>query len=377
MKWGLESSSNPASSSLSTFNCRVESLARPTGLWAPFRQNGHRCIVFIEGYYEWLKRPNGGKTPYYVKPRSGKLLCLAGLWNKTVKGGKGGSGNNEGSEQGLYTFTVLTQPASADLKWLHERMPLILKDAESIQRWIDPAQKWSPDLLKESKVVETKEELEWYEVDPEVGKVKNNYAKLNQPYERKTIDEFFGGAMRKKDEPKRDHEIKIENMLSSEIKSDDDLWQDDNRNLEKHKKRKVEESMEQPKEQLKEEAKGQLKEEAKEPLKEQHGHEDDKQSKVTNDRNEEREEEREEKEVWQDYRDFDEYKHLKTSGNQTSSTDSPIHLAGPEGSPSAKRSAIMEPDVKSTHSKKQRSAGTDIKGNKKITAFFSAKPRQH
>ena len=187
MKWGLETSTM-ISNSFSTFNCRSESLSKPVGLWAPFR-NSHRCIVFAEGYYEWLKSPTGNKkTPYYVKRRDSQMLCLAGLWNKVKRG-----------EKSWYTFTIVTTSASDDLKWLHDRMPVMISDVSSMSKWIDLKTKWSGDLLSSIGKLQTKDELEWYEVSPEVGKVKNNNSSLNKPFQAKkqSISQFF----RPKDKP--------------------------------------------------------------------------------------------------------------------------------------------------------------------------------
>lgn len=180
MKWGLETNA-PLSASFSTFNCRSESLLRPTGLWVPFR-NGQRCIVFAEGYYEWLKSPinKSKKTPYYVKRKDGQLLCMAGLWNTPKKGD--------------YTFTVVTAAASEDLKWLHDRMPVMINSVKSIKQWVDPNTKWSAGLLNGLDKLQSKEELEWYEVSPEVGKVRINNETLNRPFiakKEQSIKSFF------------------------------------------------------------------------------------------------------------------------------------------------------------------------------------------
>lgn len=183
MKWGLETSV-PLNNAFSTFNCRSESLVKPTGLWVPFR-NSKRCLVFAEGYYEWHKT-GSTKTPYYVKRRDGQLLCMAGLWNNPTR---------EGNK--WYTFTIVTAAASEDLRWLHDRMPVMICTEASMKRWIDPKLKWTSQLLTGLDMLKTKDELEWYEVSPEVGKVKNNYASLNKKVEKKSIQQFFSPAKAK------------------------------------------------------------------------------------------------------------------------------------------------------------------------------------
>lgn len=134
-----------------------------------------------------------------MKRRDGQLLCMAGLWNKPKRG-----------DASWYTFTVVTAEASTDLQWLHNRMPIMLHDVESIKQWIDPEIKWSPKLLDGLKMVQSEDELMWYKVSPEVGKVKNNYASLNQKDEKKSINEFFkGGAVKVKKQNETENKSKV------------------------------------------------------------------------------------------------------------------------------------------------------------------------
>lgn len=48
-------------------------------MWNSMKQK-KRCIVVVQGFYEWLKK-NGGKVPHFVKRKDGRLMCLAGLWD--------------------------------------------------------------------------------------------------------------------------------------------------------------------------------------------------------------------------------------------------------------------------------------------------------
>lgn len=44
----------------------------------------------------------------------------------------------EGEEE-LYTFTIITLPAAASIRWLHHRMPAILSSPEQVDAWMDTA----------------------------------------------------------------------------------------------------------------------------------------------------------------------------------------------------------------------------------------------
>ncbi|KAK5628560.1 hypothetical protein RRF57_004275 [Xylaria bambusicola] len=85
MKWGLIpfwTKRNPGyGSMMKTINCRDDSLAQSGGMWSSMKGK-KRCIVIVQGFYEWLKKDGGReKMPHYVKRKDGKLMCFAGLWD--------------------------------------------------------------------------------------------------------------------------------------------------------------------------------------------------------------------------------------------------------------------------------------------------------
>jgi putative SOS response-associated peptidase YedK len=93
-------------------NARVETADEKPSFEAAWEQN--RCLVPASGFYEWSGE-SGGKTPYYFQTDE-DLFSFAGLWTTTSKG--------------KITYTILTRPANDDVKDVHERMPVILKDIE-------------------------------------------------------------------------------------------------------------------------------------------------------------------------------------------------------------------------------------------------------
>jgi putative SOS response-associated peptidase YedK len=85
-----------------------------------------RCIVPASGFYEWQATDNG-KQPYYIHPDTGESLPFAGLYDIWE--------NPEGIE--IYSFTIITTQPTANLKAIHDRMPVILEpDAEDV--WLNP-----------------------------------------------------------------------------------------------------------------------------------------------------------------------------------------------------------------------------------------------
>lgn len=69
-----------------------------------------RCLVPAVHYYEWEKRP-GKRIKYAIRPRRAGILLMAGLYRL------------EGNEA---AFTILTRDASAEIAFIHSRMPVIL-----------------------------------------------------------------------------------------------------------------------------------------------------------------------------------------------------------------------------------------------------------
>ena len=80
----------------------------------------------------------------------------------------------KGSDENIYSYTIITTDANKQLKFLHDRMPVILENgSEKLRTWLDPARsQWTKelqDLLKPFTGV-----LKCYAVSKDVGKVGNN-----------------------------------------------------------------------------------------------------------------------------------------------------------------------------------------------------------
>jgi putative SOS response-associated peptidase YedK len=223
MKWGLIpfwTKRNPDyTSMLKTINCRDDSLAAPGGMWASMKAR-KRCIVVAQGFYEWLKPPGPGsrdKIPHFVRRKDGKLMCIAGLWD-CVRYDEDG---DESSRN--YTYTVITTSSNKQLKFLHDRMPVILdQGSEGLRTWVDPKRhEWSAELQALLKPYEG--ELEVYPVSKEVGKVGNNSPSFMIPVASKdnknNIANFFAKGGPKKEMQKTQQEIEA---VESEQRVDDE-----------------------------------------------------------------------------------------------------------------------------------------------------------
>ncbi|KAL9112227.1 MAG: hypothetical protein Q9187_007798 [Circinaria calcarea] len=211
MKWGLVpfwTKRNPDYGSvMKTINARDDSLIENRGMWNTMKQR-KRCIVIAQGFYEWLKK-NGGKekVPHYVKRKDSQLMCLAGLWDCV---------QYEGSEEKLYTYTIITTDSNAQLKFLHDRMPVILENgSDQIRTWLDPKRsEWSKELQSLLKPFDG--ELECYPVSKDVGKVGNNSPSFIIPISssenKNNIANFFGTSKQAAKGKEEQREIKEEKI---------------------------------------------------------------------------------------------------------------------------------------------------------------------
>ncbi|KAJ4359810.1 uncharacterized protein N0V89_000366 [Didymosphaeria variabile] len=203
MKWGLVpfwTKRNPDyGSMMKTINCRDDSLYEDRGMWTSMKKK-KRCIVVAQGFYEWLKKNNGReKIPHFTKRKDGQLMCFAGLYDCV---------QFDDTEEKLYTYAVITTDSNKQLKFLHDRMPVILDNgSEAIKTWLDPDRtEWSTDLQTLLKPYDG--ELECYPVSKDVGKVGNNSPQfvvpVNSAANKSNIANFFGNqqkmAKAKKDE---------------------------------------------------------------------------------------------------------------------------------------------------------------------------------
>ncbi|KAM3425001.1 hypothetical protein BST61_g6971 [Cercospora zeina] len=190
-KWGLvpfwTKRQPDYGSQLKTINCRDDSLIENRGMWNTMKQR-KRCVVVAEGFYEWLKKNNGKeKIPHFMKRKDGRLVCFAGLWDMA---------QFEGSDEKLYTFTIITTDSNKQLKFLHDRMPVILEPgSDELKMWLNPnLVGWNKELQSVLKPYQG--ELECYPVDQAVGKVGNNSPQfiipVNSSENKKNIANFFG-----------------------------------------------------------------------------------------------------------------------------------------------------------------------------------------
>ncbi|KAK9357857.1 hypothetical protein V1504DRAFT_333526 [Lipomyces starkeyi] len=236
MRWGFVPSwsSEISKRDPPVINARTDNLGGK--MWSKVFRHGGRCVVPADGYYEWLnlaKAKDGSsmastsdrKAPYFVRPQgSSQLMYFAGLYSVTyLKSStqrlssddaqadpeEEQSSEINGAKKNkklLFSFTIVTTDASESMKFLHDRMPLILfAGTPEFDNWLNP--KFQPvELLRlrnddkeiAEKTVASKAEI--YLAGPRAGQRIDD--------QKGSISQFIGKSSSKKRNRK---ELDIEN----------------------------------------------------------------------------------------------------------------------------------------------------------------------
>nr|XP_054769819.1 abasic site processing protein HMCES-like [Lytechinus pictus] len=214
MTWGLVPSWHKGQAKEMAYkmnNCRGEGMLERASFKRPF-EKGQRCVVLVDGFYEWKTDADKNKQPYFIyfaqehppvdltihssedlmeenpdlevveEPievseddpgwTGHKLLTMAGLfdcWNPP-----------DGGEP-LYTYSVITVESKDSLSWLHHRMPAILEGDDEIQTWLDFGTVDSN--KKAASLVSARSCLAWHPVTKSVGNVRYKEPDCIKPIE--------------------------------------------------------------------------------------------------------------------------------------------------------------------------------------------------
>ncbi len=124
MRWGLVPSwADDLSIGSRMINARSETAASKPSFRSAFRK--HRCLVPLDGFYEWQKLSDGTKQPWWMHFEDEQPFAAAGLWETWAppeEQRKPGAGRSDL----VSTFTILTTEANSQMSRLHDRMPVIL-----------------------------------------------------------------------------------------------------------------------------------------------------------------------------------------------------------------------------------------------------------
>jgi len=119
-----------------------------------------RCIIFADSFYEW-KTVNHKKQPYRIMKADEKPFAFAGLWDRHAQ--LPGSG---------VTCTILTTEANEMISDIHNRMPVILDNKLTIEKWLNSENSFEEirDILSPF----DQDKMKLYPVSSIVNSIKNN-----------------------------------------------------------------------------------------------------------------------------------------------------------------------------------------------------------
>jgi len=120
----------------STFKARAEGITTAATWRGPFKTR--RCIVPVDGFYEWKALNDSKKLkkqPYAISLRGRELMTFAGLWD-TWKEPKPAGESLHTPDTWLQSFAIITIEANEIMAPIHTRMPVILAQRDWA-RWLD------------------------------------------------------------------------------------------------------------------------------------------------------------------------------------------------------------------------------------------------
>ncbi|KAI9474211.1 MAG: hypothetical protein EXX96DRAFT_581052 [Benjaminiella poitrasii] len=168
MQWGFIPSWMTTTPYTKPINARSETLLTENSLFDRSKST-NRCIIIAEGFYEWKTK----RQPFYVRRKDGRLMLFAGLFSTCHLVGTRTT-----------TCTIITTSSeSIAFSKIHHRIPVILKDADQVNRWLDPTTSWSP-LVFEHLLSAFEGELEWHQVTERIGSIKSDSPELIQPLDQ-------------------------------------------------------------------------------------------------------------------------------------------------------------------------------------------------
>ncbi len=118
-------------------NARAETLAEKPAFKSLFAKK--RCIVPMDGFYEWQPgRPDGPvdakgrprKQPLFIHARSDEPLAVAALWTAWKD-------PDDPEGRFLHSVTLVTTAANETMAPVHDRMPAVLGREHWVE-WLDP-----------------------------------------------------------------------------------------------------------------------------------------------------------------------------------------------------------------------------------------------
>jgi putative SOS response-associated peptidase YedK len=128
MRWGLVPRfARELGKGFQPINARSETAATKSPFAELFERADRRCLVFADGWYEWLKaeKKGGPRIPFRYTVEDGGPFAFAGLWGRSRVGG-----------ELIHSVCILTCTANAVCAPVHDRMPVVLAGPDDEAAWL-------------------------------------------------------------------------------------------------------------------------------------------------------------------------------------------------------------------------------------------------
>lgn len=161
-------------------NARSETLFEKKSFRDSFKSK--RCIISINGYYEWIKDTQNESIPYIIQSKEKSYLALAGLWDEWY---------DASSASYILSCSIITTAPNEKIAKIHDRMPMILEQKDW-NLWLDK----SADLSQINKLFKSYDEnkIVIKEVSTLVNSVANDSVqcldKCNNPKKQQQLSLF-------------------------------------------------------------------------------------------------------------------------------------------------------------------------------------------
>jgi putative SOS response-associated peptidase YedK len=99
----------------STANAKSETAAKLNTFKGPWHHN-QRCLIPVNGFYEWQKQAEGPKQPWHIGMANHEVFAFGGLWEVSI--------TEDG--EAVESCTILTTQPNELMQPIHRRMPVIL-----------------------------------------------------------------------------------------------------------------------------------------------------------------------------------------------------------------------------------------------------------
>jgi putative SOS response-associated peptidase YedK len=132
MRWGLVPSWATEIKGPLMINARLETVAEKPAYRRLIPRAQRRALQIADGYYEWLKPEHRSqpRQPFHFKVDGGVPFAFAAIWTPARV-----------DEEWLHSIALLTCDSKTNrvAAGIHDRMPVILADAEAQRAWLDPS----------------------------------------------------------------------------------------------------------------------------------------------------------------------------------------------------------------------------------------------